>query len=175
MVTFITKLASGTVVKSANHFSQKFINMTTFEHVAALAMSGVTFLIGDFNNAMKLLIALQVVDVFTGLKKGKKSKNLSSGKLKEGAASKFGGWLYVIVGHGIDSMLGLTGIGVARTFVLSYLTLMELMSISENAESLSGLKAPNLITQYLAVAKNTMDNAELSKDGKVVKKSKEDE
>lgn len=149
--------------------------MTTFEHIIAIAISGLTFLIGDFNNAMKLLIALQIVDIFTGLKKGKRSKNLSSRKLKEGAASKFGGWLYVIVGHGIDSMLGLTGIGMARTFVLSYLTLMELMSIAENAEALSGLKAPNLITQYLEVAKKSMDSTELSKDGKLVNKSKENE
>lgn len=149
MYGMVSKLIVGT--------THKMSTLTFFDHLIVLGISISSLLIGRWTDAMSLLILLQVIDVITGLTKGKRGKKLSSGELKKGAKSKFGGWLYIIVGNAIDGLLTF-GTPVGKTFVVSYLIVMELMSIVENAEELGAPGAPKFITKYLASAKSQLDN-----------------
>lgn len=149
MYGMISKMFLGT--------AQKLSSLTLLDHLIVFGISISSLLIGSWTDAMSLLILLQLIDVATGLTKGKREKKLSSSELKKGAKSKFGGWLYIIVGNAIDGLLTF-GTPVAKTFVVSYLIVMELMSIVENAEELGAPGAPKFITKYLDSAKNQLDN-----------------
>ena len=167
MVAVIYETLNGTVLKSAQHLGGKIMEMTTVEHITAFIVATFVFMFGEFNNAMKFLLILQVVDFATGFLKAKRKQDISSGKLKEGAAAKFGGWIYILVGHGIDFSLGMTGIGIARSLVITYLTIMELTSIAENGEELSGVVVPQFISKYLYVTKKTLGATEITPMGKL--------
>lgn len=142
----------------------KVSNLTSTEHLIAMIIGCINFVVGDWTTSMTLLIVLQVIDVLTGLKKGKRSKNISSSALKKGARSKFGGWLYIVVGNAIDISMEATGVGLARTVVISYLTLMELISITENAQELGAYEPPKFLTEYLAVTKDKISGSSIIKD-----------
>lgn len=151
------------IAKTVGVTLEKVANLTPLEHVLAFGLYLLGLLIGEWTGSMTLLIILQVIDVATGLGKGKKSDSVSSGKLKEGAKSKFGGWLYIIVGNVIDGMLTF-GMPIAKMFVVSYLTVMELISIVENAQELGAHKAPPLIMNYLIKLKDKLDKTELPEE-----------
>lgn len=158
MTEFFEKMLGDTIIKGGEHIMNKFYEMDIFAHIISLIVALVGFAIGDFTKSMQFFILLQFIDVMTGFKKGKQSRRFSSGRLKDGAASKCGAWIYIIIGHAIDMMSTSGTVAVARTLVVSYLTIMELTSIAENAEEISGVKAPTFISKYLAVAKRTLDS-----------------
>lgn len=143
--------------------SQKLSNLTVLDHLLVFALSIATLLIGTWTDSMSVLIALQVVDVVTGLMKGKRNRAIASRELKKGAKGKFGAWLYIIVGNTIDGILAF-GSPIAKTFVVSYLVIMELISIVENAETLGAPKVPTFLTKYLAAAKDKLENVEIGRD-----------
>lgn len=168
MIDFITLVLGQTIIKGGEHVMYKFQEMNIASHILSLVVAIVGFAVGDFTKSMQLLIMLQVIDIITGFKKGKDQNVISSVRLKEGAASKFGAWLYIIIGHAIDMMSTSGSIAVARTLVVSYLTIMELTSIAENAEEISKIKPPSFISRYLEVTRTTIDHSSVNEMGEIV-------
>lgn len=143
----------------------KFESLNGIEHGMAALMTVSVLLVGEWTQTMTLYFALQILDVAAGIIRGGKKKEISSSVLKKGAKTKFGSWIYIIIGHVIDTVFiaevpFMMGGSIAKTLVLSYLVLMELTSLAEHGEAMG---APHIgfLTKYLAQTKEVIENKEI--------------
>lgn len=151
MKEFVSELISTTI--------DRMIGLPMIGHIFALIIYLFTLLIGDWVESMTVLLALQIIDVATGLLKGRRNEGLDSRRLKLGAKGKFGAWLYVLIGNVLDNFV-MTGLPMARYFAIAYLIVMELISIQENAVQMGARKPPKWISDNLKVAKDKLNNGQ---------------
>lgn len=105
-----------------------------------------------FDHAWKIIIVPLVLmgfDILTGFVNAWKRKRISSSKLRNGIANKFGEMLIIIVSLFLQYSLGMPE--EICTFLTIYIIIMECISILENCEKL-GVKVPAWLTDKLKSA-----------------------
>lgn len=111
---------------------------------------------GDFN-LITILLILMLIDIFTGLMKAIKDKNLWSRKSLFGYARKILVFLIITVSNMLDFMMDLNGTLVLAT--VTFYILNEVLSITENAAQL-GLPLPKQLTEIIDVVNKKDDVTE---------------
>lgn len=102
-----------------------------------------------FDHAWKIIIVPLVLmgfDILTGFINAWRRKRISSSKLRDGIAHKFGEILIIIVSLFLQYSLGMPE--EICTFLTIYIIIMECISILENCEKL-GVKVPAWLTDKL--------------------------
>ena len=102
-----------------------------------------------FDNAWKIIIVPLVLigfDILTGFINAWRCKRISSSKLRDGIAHKFGEILIIIVSLFLQYSLGMPD--EICTCLTIYIIIMECISILENCEKL-GVKVPAWLTDKL--------------------------
>lgn len=114
-----------------------------------LATSGtiLTYLIGNWDNNIQILLTLIICDYITGVMKGYKNKNLSSSIGVKGIYKKAAIFIVIILAHQIDTMSGLNT-PISKTMSIYFYIVNEGLSIIENLKYL-GVPLPKYITKAL--------------------------
>lgn len=121
--------------------------------------TGITYLIGDFDTALYVLVLFMILDYITGLLIAIIEKKVSSAIGMRGLAKKVFILLLVAVGVALDRLLQSDGY-FFRTIVCMFYTANEGISILENA-SILGLPVPQKIKNILVQIKTENDNENL--------------
>lgn len=109
---------------------------------------------------LDLLVILMLVDIFFGVMKAIKNKNLMSRNAWLGYARKIGTFAIIIVANVIDTILELNGLIVNMT-VLFYIA-TELLSILENSAEI-GMRIPKVL---LGKVKEITESADANEEQK---------
>lgn len=122
--------------------------LESFKFSVAVLGTLLTWLLGTWDMALKILITFMIVDYVTGLIKGWYTKELSSDVGLKGIARKFLIVLVLIVAVLLDRLLS-QGTWVFRTLACYFYIANEGMSILENTSEL-GVPWPKSIKDALA-------------------------
>ena len=107
-----------------------------------------TFLIGflgGWDTALKALLAMTTIDIFTGILSGIYHKSINSNKAYQGAIKKVGIYMMVGIACLLDDYLGSE---LARSAVIGYFIATEGISILENWGKM-GLPLPQILKTIL--------------------------
>jgi len=129
---------------------EKLLNY--FKYGVAGVGTGLTWLLGEWNTALVVLICFIVLDYTTGLLKGWYNKELSSDVGLRGIARKALIFVVLIVAVLLDRLLN-TGTWVFRTLVCYFYIANEGISLLENCAAL-GLPIPDKIKEALVQLKD---------------------
>ena len=100
----------------------------------ALTLTGLSWLIGDWNVSLSILAVFMVLDIVTGVTKGWVTGKMSSRVGYKGMLRKSMYFVALIVANMLDLLIG--GVPVFRTMVAYYLLSIEAISILENLEAM---------------------------------------
>lgn len=126
--------------------------LESFKFSIAVLGTLLTWLLGTWDIALKVLIAFMVIDYATGLIKGWYTKQLSSDVGLKGIARKFLIVLVLIVAVLLDRLLS-DGTWVFRTLACYFYIANEGISILENVVAL-GLPVPDQLKNALVQLQN---------------------
>lgn len=98
----------------------------------------VIYLIGGFDNLLRALLIMMVLDYITGVAKGFKNQNANSNRAYKGLRKKIVVLVIIVAATQMDMIL--QGMGI-RTLVLMFYVATEFLSILENAAIL-GIPIP---------------------------------
>ncbi|WP_146548758.1 phage holin family protein [Rummeliibacillus suwonensis] len=101
----------------------------------ALTLTGLTWLIGDWNISLSILVVLMTFDFITGIAKGWITGKVSSRIGFKGVLRKCMYFVALIVANMLDLLVG--GVPVFRTMVAYYLIAIEGISVLENLETMN--------------------------------------
>lgn len=118
-------------------------------------LTGITFLFGEFNVAMQVLIFCIVIDYLSGIAKAYVTGELDSTKGLKGIIKKVGYLVIVALAFQIDRMTGNTEI--VKTAVSYFFVVNESLSILENCGKM-GLPIPKVLLDKLEQLKNKNEN-----------------
>ena len=102
--------------------------------VWTLTLTGLTWLIGDWNVSLSILVVFMTLDFITGIIKGFMTNTVSSNTGFKGVMKKCMYFVALIVANMLDLLIG--GVPVFRTIVAYYLLSIEAISILENLEAM---------------------------------------
>lgn len=114
-------------------------------------IAGVAALLGGWDAALKVLVALTVLDYISGVIKGIITKRLSSCAGLSGGLRKISIYLAVALAVLLDDFLGAPGIAF-RLLTIGYYTAVEGISIIENLIEI-GVPAPPFLKEVLIQVK----------------------
>ena len=118
------------------------------EGAVAVVATSVTAMLGGWDVAIKLLVALIVIDYVTGFLAAAKHKKLNSDVMFWGGIRKGVVFLVIIVAVLADEMLN-NSMPVLRTLVIYYYIAREGLSVTENC-ALLGVPLPQQLVDVLA-------------------------
>lgn len=101
----------------------------------ALTLTGLTWLIGDWNISLSILVVLMTFDFITGIAKDWITGKVSSRIGFKGVLRKCMYFVALIVANMLDLLVG--GVPVFRTMVAYYLIAIEGISVLENLEAMN--------------------------------------
>ena len=128
---------------------EKFLEI--LKYLVAVIGTGLTWLFGNWDMALTILIVFMILDYCTGVLKGFINRELSSDKGLKGLARKAVILVVLIVAVCLDRLLD-TGHWVFRTLVAYFYIANEGLSLIENCAAL-GAPVPSQITDALAQLK----------------------
>lgn len=127
--------------------------MKYFEKINfSIVLTLLTWLVGGFDIAIKVLGIFMCIDYVTGLFKAYINKELSSRVGYLGIVRKSGIFFMIILATGIDRIVS-DGIFIFRTMIIYFYVANEGLSILENVEAM-GVPVPAFISDALAQIKN---------------------
>lgn len=100
-----------------------------------LTLTGLTWLIGDWNVSLSILVVFMTLDFITGIIKGFMTNTVSSNTGFKGVMKKCMYFVALIVANMLDLLIG--GVPVFRTMVAYYLIAIEGISVLENLEAMN--------------------------------------
>ncbi|WP_312753351.1 phage holin family protein [Rummeliibacillus suwonensis] len=100
-----------------------------------LTLTGLTWLIGDWNVSLSILVVFMILDFITGIIKGFMTNTVSSNTGFKGVMKKCMYFVALIVANMLDLLIG--GVPVFRTMVAYYLIAIEGISVLENLEAMN--------------------------------------
>lgn len=100
-----------------------------------LTLTGLTWLIGDWNVSLSILVVFMTLDFITGIIKGFITNTVSSNTGFKGVMKKCMYFVALIVANMLDLLIG--GVPVFRTIVAYYLIAVEGISLLENLEAMN--------------------------------------
>ena len=128
---------------------EKFLNL--LRYIVAFVGTGLTWLFGSWDMALKILVIFMILDYSTGVLRGYVNKELSSDVGLHGIARKAVIFVVLIVAVCLDRLLN-TGHWVFRTLVCYFYIANESISLLENCSSL-GAPVPQQLVDALAQLK----------------------
>jgi len=143
-----------------NNKMTDILHFNLLQPIFALVGMIVYYLLGRWIELMTVLIALNTLDIITGLMSGTKKRKLSSRRFYNGIRRKAGMWILIIVANLIDT-ISFSSMPVAKTAMCSYLIGIEGLSNLENLGKM-GVPMPLWINETLEKLKNENDD-QLSK------------
>jgi toxin secretion/phage lysis holin len=154
---------SETVTKYANEFAVYF----------TIAGTGITWALGGWDTALKVLLACIAIDIVTGVVKGFFSdKQFSSHRLRKGFGTKIG-YLIVILLCNLLDMVFFEQNPILRTASVWFYIYVEGSSILENLASL-GVPVPQFLVDRMEQINSKVGITAKMKDGKFVSSKKDD-
>lgn len=131
-------------------------------------MAGLTSIFAPLSDVLKLLIALMVIDLVTGLTKAILKKNVQSRKMYEGIIKKV--FIFILIGLGVlvdnvivgwthEPMILFNHEVTIRLFIELYFVLEELLSVLENMAA-CGLPIPKWLRNILKNTNQTLQGNE---------------
>lgn len=129
---------------------EKLLNL--LRYLVALAGTGITWLIGDWDIALTILITFMMLDYATGVLRGYINKELSSDIGLHGIARKAVIFIVLIVGVCLDRLINNEN-WIFRTLVAYFYIANEGLSLVENCAAL-GAPVPQQILDALAQLKD---------------------
>lgn len=117
------------------------------------------FLFGGWSTALTIFIAIQVLDVMTGLLKAFQEYNVNSSIMRKGLTRKFAFWIAIILAHFVDLIL-FDGKEIALTGIVFSLIGQEAISIIENLGSLGVILPPALTKYFIKIKDKSLNDAE---------------
>lgn len=114
--------------------------------VMAVGGTVITYLFGEWEIGLQILITAMILDYIMGLMCGRKDKNLSSEIGYQGLKKKFSVLIILTLAVSLDKLLGQGWI--FRTLVIYFYVAMEGLSILENATRL-GVPVPDGLREAL--------------------------
>lgn len=132
-----------------------------FKILIATIGTGVTWLLGTWDTALKVLAAFVILDYITGVLRAWLNKKVSSDIGRKGIAKKAGILIVLIVAVLLDRLLN-TGAWVFRTLICYFYIANEGISLLENCAGL-GLPIPEKLKEALVQLKDG-EKKELSKE-----------
>lgn len=154
------------IAKYFNEFSAYF----------TVAMTGVTWLLGGWDTALKVLLVFIVVDIGTGAVRGfVKDKNFSSRRLRKGFGTKIG-YLIIILLCNLLDMVFFKENPILRTMAVYFYVYVEGSSILENLANL-GVPVPQFLVDRMEQINSKVGLGKTAKlkDGKLVASDEVDE
>ncbi|MFJ8247285.1 holin family protein [Peribacillus asahii] len=150
---------------------QKYWN--EFAIAFTVAMTGVTWALGGWDTALKVLIGLALFDIVTGMLKGFfVDKKFSSHRLRKGFGTKIG-YLIVIALCNMLDMVFFADNPILRTMAIWFYVYVEGSSTLENLANL-GVPVPQFVVDRMEQINDKVGIRAKMKDGKFVS-SKSDE
>lgn len=128
-----------------------------------LAGSFTAYVSGHTDQATKILLALMVLDIATGLLKGAKQKRLKSAIMHMGIIKKAGIVLAIVFASLLDILVN-EGMPVFRTLMVWLAIGNEGLSIAENLSAI-GVYVPHQIKDRLAQVVEAKAELQKEKDG----------
>ena len=128
---------------------EKFLNL--LRYIVAFVGTGLTWLFGSWDMALKILVIFMILDYSTGVLRGYVNKELSSDVGLHGIARKAVIFVVLIVAVCLDRLLN-TGHWVFRTLVCYFYIANESISLLENCSAL-GAPVPQQLVDALAQLK----------------------
>lgn len=134
--------------------------------------TGVTALVGGWDEAFQVFIACIILDMITGVAKGFKLKNFSSKRMREGFTTKFGYVIVIVLATQFDKLMP-EDAPILRTIAVWFYIFVEGSSILENLAQM-GVPIPQALIDRLSVFKSKGGaEAVLGEDGKFVTRETE--
>jgi toxin secretion/phage lysis holin len=154
---------------------QEEIKVSYLSEFKAWAIGGAgslyAFVTGHTDQAFKILLAMMLIDVISGLMRGAYQKRLKSAIMSMGIVKK-GGVLLSIVFAGLLDHLVNDGQPVFRTMMVWLSIGNESLSICENLAAM-GIAIPKVIKDRLAQIATDVELIQLEKDAKDKRKTQE--
>lgn len=123
-----------------------------FKEGVAIAGTGLTWLFGDWDTALEILVLFMVLDYCTGVLKSYVNHQLSSDSGLKGIARKCVILIVLIIAVALDRLLE-TGHWVFRTLICYFYIANEGISVLENCAAL-GLPIPPRLSEALIQLKD---------------------
>ena len=128
---------------------EKILNL--LRYIVAFVGTGLTWLFGSWDMALKILVTFMILDYATGVLRGYVNKELSSDVGLHGIARKAVIFAVLIVGVCLDRLIN-SGNWIFRTLVSYFYIANEGLSLIENCAAL-GAPVPDKILEALAQLK----------------------
>ena len=128
---------------------------TIFKGLFASVATYLTFLVGEVNQVVQILVTLMVIDYVTGFISAWTHKTLDSHTGFRGISKKVLMLLLVIVAHQFDKLVGTNGL--ARTATMYFLIANDGLSILENLAE-CGVPIPAFLLKALALMREKADS-----------------
>lgn len=116
----------------------------------------VGFLFGGWSMALTIFLAVQVLDIITGILKAFKEENVDAKLMRDGLIEKIGVWIAIILAHFADVLL-FGGQPIITTSFLFALTGQEGVSIIQNLIAM-GIYVPAGLAKYFVNIKTKGEN-----------------
>lgn len=142
---------------------------TLLEVLADGLTSQFSYLFGTWDDFLTILIAMQILDIVTGLMIGWSKYRLSSREMRDGVIEKFAWWILIIVAHFID-LIVFDNQPILQTTTTTIAIANEGLSITENLGEM-GIIIPENVTNHLirmrTDSEKTISQTRLELDGQV--------
>lgn len=141
------------------------LKMYKIPTLTALFGTPVAFLLGEWTPLLSALVVFVALDIITGILKGIYDRKLRSRKMSQGMIRKCLIFVVVIVANIIDVSMSpflgavdpdLSGLPIAKTGVILFYIVMELLSITENLGQMD-FPVPKVLKDYIEVLKVKSD------------------
>jgi toxin secretion/phage lysis holin len=158
----------------SHHFASIEKYFSEFSVYFTVAMTGITWALGGWDTALKVLIGLAVFDILTGVLRGFfVDKQFSSARLRKGFGTKIGYLIVIAVCNGLD-MVFFADNPVLRTACVWFYVYVEGSSTLENLANL-GVPVPQFLVDRMEQINDKVGIRAKMKDGKFVSSKKDDD
>ena len=113
------------------------------------SMTWLTFMLGGWDDALKILFICVVLDIASGIVKGMYYKDFTSRRMRMGFSTKIGYFIVIALANMLDGALP-DSEPILRTVAIWFYIYVEASSIIENMAQI-GVPIPKLITDRLGV------------------------
>jgi len=131
-----------------------------FKSITSGLLYAFLWLFGDIDDAVIALLALMTLDTLLGLLAAIKHHDVSSDKLRQGAAKLLLYFVLIIAANCVDRVVALvplvSQVVQIRSFTMIYLAVSEGISVLENLSSL-GVAVPKVLLKRLRRFKQSME------------------
>lgn len=134
---------------------KKMDGVVKMDFVLAFLGSLVGFLFGEWTITLTIFIAIQFLDIGTGLLMAFKDQDVNSSKMRDGLVRKMGVWIAIILAHFADMLL-FNNQPIAITAVVFAFIGQEAISILENLGNI-GIVIPEQLAKYFEKIKDKQE------------------